>query len=151
MGSGPKGSRKLGKENQRVTRIHHPLSVPTLEPPPHLARGLGLSVPRLTERKAERAGGPRNRFRGAEQYFRESVAEYCSGSGRGAVPPGPCCCGQLGGGWLRPCRRLRGRGPRRPPGVCACAVRSGSRSPPPSRPGRRTFFLLRAATQLNIP
>lgn len=132
-----------------VARFHHPLRVRTPEPRPHLACCLGRSVPRLT-RNARRsaARGPRNRFRGTEQYFRESVTGDCSHLGRGAVPPGPCCYEQLGGGWPRPCSRLLGRSPRRSLGVCACAVRPGSRLLPPFL--KTLTLLLCAATHLNI-
>lgn len=66
---------------------------------------------------------PEECFRGAGQYFRESAAKDCNRLGIGAVPSGRCCCERLGGGWLRRCPQFRARGPRRPLGVCACAVR----------------------------
>lgn len=59
------------------------------------------------------------------------------------MPPGPCCCEQLGGGWPRLCPPLPRGGPRRPLGVCACAVRSL----PPSLEAR-TFS---SARHLNMP
>lgn len=152
MGGGAGRAQGFGEVQEgksAVARFHHPLRVRTPEPRPHLACCIRRSVPRLT-RNARRsaARGPRNRFRGAEQYFRESVTGDCSRLGRGAVPPGPCCCEQLGGGGPRPCSWLPGRSPRRSLGVCACAVRPRFRLLPPFL---KTLTLqLCAATHLNI-
>lgn len=105
---------------------------------PHLT-SLAASVFQLYVSHGTQGGArwwPEESLPGRRTVLPGVVAKYCSHLGRGAVPPGPCCCGQLGGGRLRPCLQLSGRGLRRPPGVCACAVRSGSRLLPPSPESR---------------
>lgn len=144
MGSGPQSLGKSWTENRAQSPSPSPSSEPGATTSPR-SRPWSLSFTSHTKQEAERARGPRNLFRGAEQYFREPVAEDCGRLGRGAVSPRPCYCEQLGGGWPRQCPPLRGRGWRRPTGVCACAVRTGSRSLSPSLEAR-TFFL-RSASQ----
>lgn len=152
MGSGSKGSGKSREENKHVARLHHPLSVrvpaPRCPPTSPRSRLRSLNSTSHTEREAERARGERNCFRGTEQDFRERVAEDGRRFGRGALPAGPCCCEPLGGGWPRLCGSLRSPRPMRPLGGCACAVRSGPCSSPPSLQARA--FPLGVATHLSI-
>lgn len=66
----------------------------------HLARGLGSSALRCTEKEPEGARGPRDHFRSARQYFRELGAEDCGPFTWWSLLLLPCCYEPLGGGRL---------------------------------------------------